>query len=264
MASIYDPITLSQINSMENSGSLIGNAYGLAGSGGFHAASSWSLGAQGSAASNLVQQNFNQLSNSLGSAPTGFQQYIAYNQGVAGSQRIFNADPNALASSVIANPGGNMSGYNPATSTVGDYLNQMSTRWQKAGGQGSYTGSPPTAGAAATASPTTGGAATTGLSAEGIAGYFERAAVIILGFIFINSGLRMLGSGVPMLPADASILPPRAQRVRHMGETRTVMIESPLTAQRASQRLHTAKAEKKESAPKKEPNKTKKNASKSK
>lgn len=135
----------------------------------------------------LAQRNFDMLTLNLGGTPNDFQQYVAWQQGATGATKLFAANPNATAASVVGQAAvagniGQSSGLNPATATVGDFLGYLSGKWSKVGGQAAYT------------QPSTGQTSLPGVT-DWIASYFMRATLIILGFIFIAAGLRGFTSG---------------------------------------------------------------------
>jgi hypothetical protein len=57
------------------------------------------------AAAQLIKDNYNALSSALGTAPSNWQQYLAYQQGVGGAIALLTADPNSSAVQALINAG---------------------------------------------------------------------------------------------------------------------------------------------------------------
>src|SRR5271157_1211571 len=100
----------------------------------------------------LAQNNYNSLTQSLGTAPNPFQQYMAWQQGATGGAALLNANPNAAANSVV--PTANLIGNLPASMqgaaasgqlTVGQFLGYVGGKWTAAGGTGAPGGTAPAA-----------------------------------------------------------------------------------------------------------------------
>lgn len=137
----------------------------------------------------LAQSNYNTMSGKLGRPPSGFEQYLGWQQGATGATRLLQADPNALASSVVPvqNLTGNIgasSGLDAATMTVGQFTGYIGSKWSAVGGSGSPSS------AAAPAGDSTS-------NVMGWAGHqLVRVGVIVLGMVFVAGGLGMFAIGI--------------------------------------------------------------------
>lgn len=196
----------------------------------------------------LAQQNFEHLRRGLGTNPTDFQQYVAWQQGARGAMNLFNADPNSPAASIVplSHLTGNVSSNMDASSlTTGQFLDFLSGKWLRSGGTTGNDGS--TSSTASTVAdavlgafnPLGGAKFLLGQSgaSDWIANYFIRAVVIILGFIFITIGLRgLISSGGESAPAQRIITTTEEEeRKRRRGLVRRVY-EEKVTAKPKAER----------------------------
>jgi len=179
------------------------------------------------AAAQLIRDNYNSLSSVLGTAPTDWQQYLAYQQGTAGAKALLTADPSANAiqalqqgvkgmsattayQSVVNNLGGNYKG-DPASATVGDFLGYWQNMYQsKASGStaGTYTGlaGQSVAGANQQFLGNNQGFGLAGKAADAATGWVgsiesyvtggaARVALFVLGAVFVLGGLYLFDRG---------------------------------------------------------------------
>ena len=149
-----------------------------------------------------------------GNSSPAYAQTVSQQTGIALNQ--------PLTSDLLSGPQGVSLAQSMSKWETGSAFPLTSSQWQQAQTAG-LSGTPSTAGASVSA--------TTGASAIGagdwIANYFGRAVVIILGFIFVNSGLHMFGAGVPLAPVAARAIPAKRQRISmsHSGMPATVKLE---------------------------------------
>ncbi len=140
-----------------------------------------------------------------------------------------------LTSSVLSGPQGISLAKAMSQWETGSAFPLTDSQWATAQAAG-LSGVPATGGGAATSTAGAGAATSTAGAGGGtpgitdwIADYFLRATVIILGFIFVNSGLHMFGAGVPLAEGAGRLMPAKRQRVRHSGSV-TSAVSGSVTA----------------------------------
>lgn len=127
---------------------------------------------------------------SLGGTVQDWQTYLAYQQGPGAAANALNGDPNAPISQYISANNLSVNGWDPNQST-GSFLQGFQNMWNsKAGasaGGSSGSGTPQAAVSSG------GSSASSGNIWDTIGQYFTRAALVLLGIIFVYAGLRMFG-----------------------------------------------------------------------